>query len=215
MEFVVFCSGGGALYYGVHVIRCHILVPGLFEGDAWICFASGAFLTVVSFTQGGHECSQTTGFKLWTYCLANIVFVPANINSCRATYKTHHTTLRIFSLFVNFLIELMFVIYGRIVLFHPGPCARFKREARRLWIWGQFAYYIKILSVVFIGISIVGLFAYYFYKHIMHHFSPHDMEFGNIPMAEVELRSNELQVEFVENNPEVCGLLWILKFFCQ
>jgi hypothetical protein len=127
-------------------------------------------------------------FCRWTYCLVNIAFVPANINSCRATYKTHHTTLRMFSLTVNLLIELMFVLYGHTVLYRPGPCERFKREARHLWIWGQCAYGVKIACLIFVGLSIIGLAGYYLYKHVMGHRNPHDVEFGNIPLAEVTLR---------------------------
>lgn len=164
---------------------------------------TGSIFLYWDYLKGGHECSKTSGFKVWMYCLVNICFIPANVNSMRATYKTHHTKLRIFSLIVNFFIELAFVVYGNFVLFTPGPCQKFKHDARLLWIWAKFAFAVKIFTTVVVGLVIIALTIYYIYKHILHRRAQHEEEnLGDIPLAEAELRTNELRVEFVENNPE-------------
>ena len=120
------------------------------------------------------------------YCLVNICFIPANVNSMRATYKTHHTKLRIFSLIVNFFIELAFVVYGDFVLFKPGPCHKFKHDARLLWIWAKFAFGVKIFTTIVVGLVIIALTIYYVYKHILHRRAQHaDDNLGDIPLAEV------------------------------
>jgi hypothetical protein len=54
----------------------------------------------------------------------------------------------LFALGINFLIELVFAVYGGVVLYGPGPCRKFRHDARPLFIWAELTFGLKIFDCV-------------------------------------------------------------------